>query len=367
MERLTKAVEAYKEWQGSDWTGYEDWQGGDGSFSAISLNNIEHDYSFEYADYRRKKRWTPTRLPSSYRESQSYNGYIPKTKHTTFRLPSEQELSRYSDPRTSSTDRERIDHIRYEQLKAIVDPSTYGKALNSTEVEKMAPPGMVNGFLKHIYKIFDHNNWANPLKDEIAVTIDSGAELSVWPPKFFDSVPTYQTDASRKGSVYYGAGDTNGPTIKDAGSRDYTFQVGDAILEQTFHIADVRRPLAAMCEMCDQGWDCHFLSQGYSYAEHKNTGQRIKFVRRGGRYEMDVKLAQGVNEISLHNQYSALASTEEEDEEEFTCGYCGDGEQFLGCSLESCGQECIGAKRLISEYYPHLQSNNGHLNGPGRA
>ena len=37
--------------------------------------------------------------------------------------------------------------------------------------------------------------------------MDSGAEVTVWPPELFPEVPTVESDDSRRGVMYFGPGD----------------------------------------------------------------------------------------------------------------------------------------------------------------
>ena len=53
------------------------------------------------------------------------------------------------------------------------------------------------------------------------------------------------------------------------------------------HVVPVRRPLLAVCDLLATGHDVHFTAEG-SWAEHRKTGDVINFVRRSGKFEIDV-------------------------------------------------------------------------------
>ena len=56
------------------------------------------------------------------------------------------------------------------------------------------------------------------------------------------------------------------------------------------HIAPVRRPLLAVCDLNDNGHDVHFLASGKAWAEHISSGAITPFVRRGGRFDLEAEV-----------------------------------------------------------------------------
>ena len=55
------------------------------------------------------------------------------------------------------------------------------------------------------------------------------------------------------------------------------------------HVVPVRKPLLAVCDLLATGHDVHFTAEG-SWVEHRKTGEVINFIRRGGKFEMDVEV-----------------------------------------------------------------------------
>ena len=55
------------------------------------------------------------------------------------------------------------------------------------------------------------------------------------------------------------------------------------------HVVPVRKPLLAVCDLLATGQDAHFTAEG-SWAGHRKTGDVINFVRRGGKFEIDVEV-----------------------------------------------------------------------------
>ena len=53
----------------------------------------------------------------------------------------------------------------------------------------------------------------------VSLGLDSGAEITVWPPGLYPQVITQGNASSRKGAKYFGPGDTTHPTLPDLGSR----------------------------------------------------------------------------------------------------------------------------------------------------
>ena len=47
--------------------------------------------------------------------------------------------------------------------------------------------------------------------------------------------------------------------------------------------------LLTVCDLFATGHDVHFTAEG-SWAEHRKTGDVINFVRRGGKFEVDVEV-----------------------------------------------------------------------------
>ena len=63
-------------------------------------------------------------------------------------------------------------------------------------------------------------------------------------------------------------------------------EVGGEQRNLTVHVAPVRKPLLAVCDLNARGHNVHFMASGHAWAEHAETGQVTPFVKSGGKYEM---------------------------------------------------------------------------------
>lgn len=52
-------------------------------------------------------------------------------------------------------------------------------------------------------------------------------------------------------------------------------------------VAAVRKPLLAVSEMCDAGFDVHFFHTGEAYGIHPATGRTVNFKKVRGVYEIE--------------------------------------------------------------------------------
>jgi hypothetical protein len=129
--------------------------------------------------------------------------------------------------------------------------------------------------------------WKN---GKVTIGIDSGAELSVWPPELCPEIKTEPTAASKAGTKYYGPGDKEAPTLPDLGSRTYQLKNNRVTMSHKVHVVPVRKPLMATCDLNDAGYDVHLLASRRCYAEHVKTGQILQFERRGHRIELDAEV-----------------------------------------------------------------------------
>ena len=100
----------------------------------------------------------------------------------------------------------------------------------------------------------------------ISVGIDSGAEITVWPPELAPETPTEESDESRVGVKYFGPGDKNGPTLVNHGRRRYVVKVGGLERILKAHVVPVRKPLLAVCDLLATGHDVHFTAKTSSDA-----------------------------------------------------------------------------------------------------
>ena len=112
-----------------------------------------------------------------------------------------------------------------------------------------------------------------------AVTMDSGAAVSVMPARW------YPREQKRTGVEYTVA---DGGRIADVGEKLLKFEFSDGDNGSIqFRLANVTKPLGAVSSVCDKGNRVVFDSEG-SYVELKSSGKRIPLRRQNGVYVMDV-------------------------------------------------------------------------------
>ena len=156
-------------------------------------------------------------------------------------------------------------------------------------------------------------------EDEVEITIDSGAAKSVWPKK--KKGVQRKKIAGRK------------PKLQAANGTDIAVE-GEAVLEfvagngkkgtMNFLDADVKKPLAAVSAMEDEGNTVCFSKKWGRFIENDTTGDRIYFERRGGTYVMKMKVDKGKKVTcgkrgECRHQKKEMdvdANDEEEDDEE---------------------------------------------------
>jgi len=123
----------------------------------------------------------------------------------------------------------------------------------------------------------------------VTLGLDSGAEITVWPPDLIPEVKTVPSPESIRGVKYYGPGDTSAPSLPNMGRRRYELDIGGLRRHANVHVVPVRKPLLAMCDLEDHGHDIYIVN-GRRWAQHRETGEIIDIKRRGGRYEIDVEV-----------------------------------------------------------------------------
>ena len=120
------------------------------------------------------------------------------------------------------------------------------------------------------------------------ITIDSGAADSVIPQDMLAS--EFPLLPKQEGVRSIAA---NGNVIGNYGRRNIAFKTqGRSGLNcVTFHVADVKKPLASVSKMVEKGSSVHFTPQGSYILGPK--GERIELQQKGGVYVMDVKFMTG--------------------------------------------------------------------------
>ena len=120
------------------------------------------------------------------------------------------------------------------------------------------------------------------------ITIDSGAADSVLPRDMLAS--EFPLLPKQEGVRFVAA---NGNVIGNYGRRNLAFRTKgrSGVNCMTFHVTDVKKPLASVSKMVEKGSSVHFTPNG-SYIQGPK-GEKIELVRENGVYVMDVKFMSG--------------------------------------------------------------------------
>jgi hypothetical protein len=139
--------------------------------------------------------------------------------------------------------------------------------------------------------------------------VDSGAVRSVAPKIVAPGVSLVETDESKSGKVFRAA---NGSEIKIYGEKRIPITtVTGRSAQVRYTIADVSRPLLAVCEICDQGKQVVFDNTG-SYILDKKTGWWEPIERVGNAYDLTTWVYEDDNSVK------AVKPEEERTESGFT-------------------------------------------------
>ena len=126
-------------------------------------------------------------------------------------------------------------------------------------------------------------------KDKIIITTDSGAGESVIPPEWAPTFPTKESNGSRKGQQFVSA---NGSRIANMGEKRIKVKTKENVrCGLTFQVAKVKKALASVARICDQGNRVVYEAGG-GYIENKTTGKRINLERRNNVYVLEATLEQ---------------------------------------------------------------------------
>ena len=66
--------------------------------------------------------------------------------------------------------------------------------------------------------------------------VDSGAEVTVWPPELVPGIATVESDESRQGVKYFEPGDDITPRLPTLDKRQYSLKVGHLLTEASVDI-----------------------------------------------------------------------------------------------------------------------------------
>ena len=129
---------------------------------------------------------------------------------------------------------------------------------------------------------------------EVRMTIDSGAGISVWPVDLCnDGRPTIPTAESLAGVGYAPAG-AQSTLIRDEGKRHFALVDRNGQKTQiTPRVAGVRKPLVSVADLNDRGFDVVFPATPRStaaYAKHTSGDTTLTFDRRNQVFEYVVSV-----------------------------------------------------------------------------
>jgi hypothetical protein len=120
------------------------------------------------------------------------------------------------------------------------------------------------------------------------ITIDSGAEESVWPIGQVDEKDLGETEASRNDIGFVAA---NGARMKNFGALKVEFENKGKPMQMNFHATSVKKPLAAVCRITDCGNKvCFGPRPEDNYILNIETQEQIFMTRERGTYVLEINL-----------------------------------------------------------------------------
>jgi len=120
------------------------------------------------------------------------------------------------------------------------------------------------------------------------ITIDSGAEESVWPIDQVNEEMLVETEASRRGIGFVAA---NGHKMKNHGAVQVKFENDGKLMSMNFHATTVKKPLGAVCRIVERGNRvCFGPGPKDNYIESITTKEKIHMKRERGTYVLEIDL-----------------------------------------------------------------------------
>jgi hypothetical protein len=116
------------------------------------------------------------------------------------------------------------------------------------------------------------------------VTIDSGAEVSIWPAAHVAWENVVPTKESEMGIGFVAA---NGSRMNNYGGTQVTFEKNGKTKAMNFEVTDCKKPLASVAKIVDKGNKVVF-DKDESYILNKLTGEKIILERERGTFVMVV-------------------------------------------------------------------------------
>ena len=121
---------------------------------------------------------------------------------------------------------------------------------------------------------------ARPGYKLVEAVLDSGAEESVSPPKFFPG-PVVPSAMSKAGGSYRVA---NGQRVPNIGQQSVHFQTDEGLSAgMMFQTAEIERPLISASQLAASGNNVVFSKTGGTIV-HEQSGKRTLLHKRGGIY-----------------------------------------------------------------------------------
>ena len=117
------------------------------------------------------------------------------------------------------------------------------------------------------------------------VTIDSGAEVSIWPATHVSWDNVKPTEESEKGIGFVAA---NGSRMENYGGTQVVFEKNGKVKAMNFDVTDCKKPLASVAKIVDKGNKVVF-DEEESYILNKKTGEKIILERERGTFVMVVE------------------------------------------------------------------------------
>ncbi len=110
------------------------------------------------------------------------------------------------------------------------------------------------------------------------ITIDSGAEESMWPKEMVEQEDVVETEVSRRGIGFVAA---NGSKMRSCGAMKTTFQEGGKARSMNAHVTDVKKPLGSVYRIADQKRNlvCFGPEPQHNFIMTIQTGEKMMLTR----------------------------------------------------------------------------------------
>jgi len=123
-------------------------------------------------------------------------------------------------------------------------------------------------------------------KTKNKITIDSGAEESVWPIEWVSEGELVETEASRQDIGFVAA---NGARMRNYGALKVDFDKGGRAMSMNFHATSVKKPSAAVCRITECGNRvCFGPTPEDNYILNVKTQEKLFLKRERGTYVLEI-------------------------------------------------------------------------------